>query len=60
MTRFLTSFKSSECGAVTIDWVVLCAAVVGLAIAAIFGMNTGTLAIAGNVDTYLDAQFFNE
>ncbi|MBY5931863.1 hypothetical protein KUV51_02525 [Tateyamaria omphalii] len=60
MIRFLNTFKSSERGAVTVDWVVLCAAIVGLAIAVIYGMNSGTLAIAGNVDTYLDGQFFNE
>ncbi|APX12080.1 hypothetical protein [Tateyamaria omphalii] len=60
MNRFLTTFKTSERGAVTVDWVVLCAAVVGLAIAVIYGMNSGTLAIAGNVDTYLESQFFTE
>ena len=60
MIRFLKKFKNSERGAVTVDWVVLCAAIVGLAIAVIFAMNNGTLALAGNVDTYLDGQFFSE
>jgi len=34
MTKFLNKFRKDEDGAVTVDWVVLTAAVVGLAIAA--------------------------
>lgn len=34
MMNFLKNFRADESGAVTVDWVVLTAAVVGLAIAA--------------------------
>ena len=34
MMKFLKAFRNEEDGAVTVDWVVLTAAVVGLAIAA--------------------------
>jgi len=34
MVKFLKAFRNNEDGAVTVDWVVLTAAVVGLAIAA--------------------------
>ena len=34
MTKFINKFRKDEDGAVTVDWVVLTAAVVGLAIAA--------------------------
>ena len=46
MIKFINTFRKDEDGAVTVDWVVLTAAVVGLAIAA-YG------AIQGNVDTVL-------
>ncbi|WP_149754057.1 Flp family type IVb pilin [Roseivivax sediminis] len=34
MIKFLNNFRKDEAGAVTVDWVVLTAAIVGLAIAA--------------------------
>lgn len=34
MVKFIKAFRNNEDGAVTVDWVVLTAAVVGLAIAA--------------------------
>lgn len=58
MFHFLKAFRQSEDGAVTVDWVVLCAAIVGLAIAIIAAMQTGALTLTGNVDTYLDTTFF--
>ncbi|OSQ51667.1 Flp family type IVb pilin [Marivita geojedonensis] len=48
MIKFIKNFRKDENGAVTVDWVVLTAAVVGLAIAA-YG------AIQGNTDTVLTA-----
>ena len=42
MFRFLSRYSSSEDGAVTVDWVVLTAAVVGLGITAISTVSTGT------------------
>lgn len=46
MQKFLNAFITDESGAVTVDWVVLTAAVVGLAIAAyssIEGAATGLI-----------------
>lgn len=40
MTKFLNAFRKDEAGAVTVDWVVLTAAVVGLAIAAYTTIET--------------------
>ena len=54
MEKFLNAFITDESGAVTVDWVVLTAAVVGLAIAA-YGTIEGSAttligAAAGAVD----------
>ncbi len=48
MQRLLTHFISSEDGAVTVDWVVLTAAIVGLAMVAYVSIeaNTNTLSTA--------------
>ena len=46
MTRFV-EFLMSEDGAVTVDWVVLCAAVVGIAVAV--SMSTHD-AVTGDID----------
>ena len=40
MMKFLNTFRKDEAGAVTVDWVVLTAAVVGLAIAAYSTIET--------------------
>ncbi|MCR9145579.1 MAG: hypothetical protein NXH74_00090 [Rhodobacteraceae bacterium] len=44
MIKFIKKFKKDEDGAVTVDWVVLTAAVVGLGVA---GVST----VSGGVDT---------
>ena len=41
MMNFIKNFKNDESGAVTVDWVVLTAAVVGLAVAAYYSIETG-------------------
>lgn len=48
MQRLLTDFIGSEDGAVTVDWVVLTAAIVGLAMVAYVSIeaNTNTLSTA--------------
>ena len=54
MTFFLTRFGKDEDGAVTVDWVVLTAAVVGLAIAAwttIEDSSVGLIGAAGGAVT---------
>ncbi len=45
MLNFLKTFRKDEDGAVTVDWVVLTAAVVGLAIAAYTSIETNSTAL---------------
>ncbi len=47
------SFLLNEDGAVTVDWVVLTAACVGLALAAMFSISNGTQAFGESVQAYL-------
>lgn len=54
MTR-LQDFSKSECGAVTVDWTVLTAAVVGLGIASAAAVSTGT----GSLTAYIQAAMTN-
>lgn len=49
----LRTFLQSEHGAVTVDWVVLTAAVVGLGIATVTAVRSGTNSLAGDVSTSL-------
>ncbi|MBO9397882.1 MULTISPECIES: hypothetical protein [unclassified Shimia] len=42
MIKFIKNFRKDEAGAVTVDWVVLTAAVVGLAVAAFTAIETTT------------------
>ena len=42
MMKFINTFRKDEDGAVTVDWVVLTAAVVGLAVAAYSTIETNT------------------
>ena len=54
MIKFIKNFRKDENGAVTVDWVVLTAAVVGLAIAAytaIESNTTGLITAAGTAVT---------
>lgn len=64
MTRVLTGllkrFKRDERGAITVDWVVLTAAVVGLAIAIVVSMQSGALSLTGAVGEFFEATFFND
>ncbi|MDM7969396.1 MAG: hypothetical protein QUV10_07225 [Paracoccaceae bacterium] len=46
MVKFFKNFSKDESGAVTVDWVVLTAAVVGLAIAAYAAVDSSTLALS--------------
>ena len=41
MMKFIKNFRKDENGAVTVDWVVLTAAVVGLAVAAYSSIESG-------------------
>ncbi len=55
MTKFFKNFRKDEDGAVTVDWVVLTAAVVALAGIAYNQVRTGASTLAGNVETELSA-----
>ncbi|KAJ02162.1 hypothetical protein JQT66_15935 [Sulfitobacter mediterraneus] len=56
MMNFIKNFRKDENGAVTVDWVVLTAAVVGLAVAAYSSISGGATTLTGNTSTYLDGR----
>jgi Flp pilus assembly pilin Flp len=53
MTALIKNFVTSESGAVTVDWVVLTAAMVGLGFATIMLVSNGVEGGANNVSTAL-------
>jgi Flp pilus assembly pilin Flp len=56
MLNFIKRFKTEEQGAVTVDWVVLTAAIVGLGVAVIASVSTGALDHSQGVGAHLSAQ----
>ncbi|WP_438990964.1 Flp family type IVb pilin [Lentibacter sp.] len=56
MMKFFKNFHKDEDGAVTVDWVVLTAAVVGLAVAAYSSIQTGASDLTSRTNTYMDSQ----
>ena len=56
MMNFIKNFRRDEDGAVTVDWVVLTAAVVGLAVAAYTSIETGASDLTANTNTFLDGR----
>ncbi len=55
MIKFIKNFCKYEDGAVTVDWVVLTAAIVGLAAVAYTQVGNGTDQLAGEIDSALGA-----
>ena len=53
MSRFPIAFLTNESGAVTVDWVVLAAAVVGLGVGTVGAVRSGTLALGGDISASL-------
>lgn len=53
MLNFIKNFRADEDGAVTVDWVVLTAAIVGLAIAIFTTMFGNVEALATDINTDL-------
>jgi Flp pilus assembly pilin Flp len=49
----IKSFARSESGAVTVDWVVLTAAIVGLGIAVITAISSGVGGLGGSIERSL-------
>jgi Flp pilus assembly pilin Flp len=56
MSNFLKTFARDEDGAVTVDWVVLTAAICALAIAAIVSINGATGSVGTAVMNFLNGQ----
>ena len=50
-----TRFLLSDSGAVTVDWVVLAASVVGLGVASVAAVQTGTSALGSDIDASLSS-----
>ena len=53
--KLFNAFLKDESGAVTVDWVVLTAAIVGLAIAVLTSVSGGTNALATKISSNLAA-----
>jgi Flp pilus assembly pilin Flp len=56
MMKFIKKFRKDEDGAVTVDWVVLTAAVVGLAVAAYSSIEGGAQNLTDRTTDFLDEQ----
>lgn len=56
MRFFLSKFRRSEDGAVTVDWVVMTAAVVGLAATGGASILAATNGLSGKIDTEVAAK----
>lgn len=57
MKKTISAFVRSDSGAVTVDWVVLCAGIVALAVAIVAAMQSGALTLSDGVSTYLSGWF---
>ena len=55
LLNIFKSFKNDESGAVTVDWVVLTAAIVGLGLVVMTSVGGGITNLAGDVETGLKA-----
>jgi len=53
MLNYMKNFAADEPGAVTVDWVVLTAAIVGLGIAVLTSVSTGAELMADNIEAEL-------
>lgn len=56
MMKFVKNFRKDEDGAVTVDWVVLTAAVVGLAVAAYSSIESGATSLTDATSDFLSEQ----
>ena len=54
--KLFKKFHAEEEGAVTVDWVVLTAAVVGLGVAALAAVRAGTGHLTTSINGYLSSQ----
>ncbi|MEY8839338.1 hypothetical protein AB9K41_09950 [Cribrihabitans sp. XS_ASV171] len=56
MLKFIKNFRKDENGAVTVDWVVLTAAVVALGAAGYNSISAGTEALSGTTQTFIEGK----
>ncbi len=54
--KLVNQFRADEDGAVTVDWVVLTAAIVGLGIAVLTSVGGGTTQLANKVSSHMATQ----
>jgi hypothetical protein len=54
--KLAATFRNDEEGAVTVDWVVLTAAVVGLGVAALAAVKSGTGSLSTTINNHLASQ----
>ena len=53
MLKRVKNFLKNEHGAVTVDWVVLCAGIVALVVAIFTSMQTGALGLADSIEIFM-------
>ncbi|MDD9726301.1 hypothetical protein PVV74_12600 [Roseovarius sp. SK2] len=56
MIKFIKKFRKDEEGAVTVDWVVLTAAVVGLGVAGVASVSDGVGLLADKISSGVEGQ----
>lgn len=56
LSKTLTTFHGDDTGAVSVDWVVLTAAIIGLGIAALGAIKGGIASLSGSINSYLSSQ----
>ncbi|RMD49613.1 MAG: pilus assembly protein [Alphaproteobacteria bacterium] len=56
LIKMLRSFKADDSGAVTVDWVVLTAAIVGLGIAVLAVVDDGVANLSSDISNQLTSQ----
>ena len=59
MTAYIKNFAKSESGAVTVDWVVLTAAIVGLGLAVMAVVYSGVENLSRDIQTQLEVDQIN-
>ena len=58
MKTVLKKIQQDQSGAVTVDWVVLCAGVVALAVVLVAALQSGATSLASGIATFLSSWTF--
>ena len=58
MTKLVSDFFRKDSGAVTVDWVVLCALVISLVVVAITGVTSAVDGATGNFTSFMSSWSF--